>query len=51
MTCASDGSDVASVACRLVLVLGSRIFFEIERKRTSSASCVRPRCDRDPRMV
>jgi hypothetical protein len=51
MTCASLGSEAATVACRLVVVFGSRILFEIDRKRTSSASWVRPRWVRDPRIV
>ena len=51
ITCASLGSEAATVACRLVVVLGSRILFEMDLKRTSSASWVRPRWVRDPRIV
>jgi hypothetical protein len=51
MTCASEGSEAATVACKLVFVEGSRRELERERKRTSRASWVRPLCVRDPRMV
>ena len=51
ITCASLGSEAATVACKLVVVLGSSMLFEMDRKRTSSASWVRPRWDRDPRIV
>jgi hypothetical protein len=51
MTCASEGSEAATVACRLVFVEGSRREPERERKRTSRASWVRPLCVREPRMV
>lgn len=51
MTCASDGSEAATVACREAVVEGSRILVEMERKRTSSASWVKPRVERDPRIV
>jgi hypothetical protein len=43
ITWASEGSDAATVACREAVVLGSRIFVDMEWKRTSSASWVRPR--------
>lgn len=51
MTCASLGSEAATVAWREVVVEGSRIFEDMERNRTSRASCVNPRCVRDPRIV
>ena len=51
MTCASLGSEAATVACRLVVVVGSSMLFEIDRNSTSRASWVRPRWVRDPRMV
>jgi hypothetical protein len=51
ITCASLGSDAATVAWREFVVEGSSMFKEMDRKRTSSASCVRPRCVRDPRIV
>lgn len=51
MTWASLGSEAAIVACRLAFVDGSSMLCEIDRKSTSSASCVRPRWLRDPRMV
>jgi len=51
MTCASDGSDAATVACREGVVDGSKILLLMDRKRTSRASCVRPRWLRDPRIV
>jgi hypothetical protein len=51
MTCASEGSEAATVAWRLVFVEGSRRELERERKRTSRASWVRPLCVREPRMV
>ena len=51
MTCASEGSDAATVAWREAVVAGSRMFVDMERKRTSSASWVRPLWLRDPRIV
>lgn len=51
MTCASLGSEAATVACKEVYVVGSRMLLERERKRTSRESWVRPRCVRDPRIV
>ena len=51
ITCASLGSEAATVACKEVVVAGSRILSERERKRTSRESCVRPRWERDPRIV
>ena len=38
MTCASDGSEAATVACREAVVDGSRMLVEMDRKRTSRAS-------------
>jgi hypothetical protein len=50
-TVASDGSD-APIECSSVgSVLQWRMFRPSERKTTSSASCVSPRCDREPRIV
>lgn len=51
ITCASEGSDAATVACREVVVEGSRMLEEMLRNRTSSASWVRPRWVLDPRIV
>jgi hypothetical protein len=51
MTCASEGSEAAMVAWREVLVDGSRMLVEMERKRASRASWVRPRWVRDPKIV
>ena len=51
ITCASDGSEAATVACRDVVMEGPRMLSLIDRKRTSRASCVRPRWERDPKIV
>ncbi len=51
MTWASEGSEAATVACREVVVEGSRMLGAMERKRTSRASWVKPRWERDPRIV
>ena len=51
ITCASEGSEAATVACREAVVFGSRILLEMERKSTSSASWVSPLVERDPRIV
>ena len=51
MTCASEESEAATVAWREAVVEGSRILVEMERKRTSRASWVKPRVEREPRMV
>jgi hypothetical protein len=51
ITCASLGSEAAMVACSELVAFGSRMLFEIERYRTSRASCVRPRWDLEPSIV
>lgn len=48
---ASDASDALIEASRDEDVEQSAMFWPIDRKRTSRVSCVRPRWDREPRIV
>lgn len=48
---ASEASDALMEASTVGLVSMSTIFFPTDRKITSRDNWVRPRCDREPRIV